>query len=1137
MKCASCGHESPAASNFCGHCGAAISQPGEPIVEERKVVTVLFCDLVGFTAASESADPEDVRRMLTSYFTMARQHIQDYGGLVEKFIGDAVVGVFGVPAGHEDDPERAVRAAHRMIEDTEHLQAVDSSPLKLRVGINTGEVLVRMGLGAGVEGFVTGDAINTASRLQTIAPEMGIAVGLTTYLATSAVINYAELPPIVVKGKASPLQVFLAKSPRARVSADLRRSDDSPFVGRHVELALMKGFFSKSIEEETVQAVTIVGDPGLGKSRLVAEFARHIDSRPELINWRQGRCLPYGEGITFWALSDIVKSHAGILESDPAGVAARKLDKVVPEGPEHEWFHQRLLPLLGVEASSAAQRPELFTAWSRFLEHIAATDPTVLVFEDLHWADDAMLEFLEHLANRAQGVPLLVVATARPELLDAHPTYAAWMRENTTITLAPLSEREIARLISGLLGSAQLPGDIQQSVVARSGGNPLYAEEFVRLLKDRDLLVEQGPRWELVENAEVPLSDSVHALISARLDGLGHEEKSVLTDASVIGTVFWVDAVAQMSHRSQDEIIAVLNQLARRELVRSVRQSAFEGEREFRFVHSLVRDVAYSHLPRGARASRHVVAARWIEAKAPARVEDVADVLAHHYATALELAQAVDDGELAEELQEPTLHFLSLAGERALGLNTGAALASLERALSLASPGHSERPRTLTRWAEALADVGRYTDAVAPLEEVIPDLLASGDLAGAAAAMTQLSTVLSRLGDPRWATLSAQAVDILKPLPPGPQLVDALAGLAMDEALQGRAAIGLEYADHALVLADELGLPRPARALGYRGVARCLLGDERGIRDMREAITFATEAGQGEGVAMLHNNLGMALWTLEGPEAALGVLRAGMAFAEPRGLTGWIVTISASTLDCLADAGAFDEAYDLAQRLVEHLQETGDVFDLMGVRTVLIRVLTLRGAVESVREDVGWVEVIAREQGSAEDVVIGLGSASLARIALGEYEAAAALLAEVDTTSGARDSQYYPALLPAMARSAISLGEVALAQRLIDGVQPRYLYTQHALLAANAAVAEATGDTALALDLYSNAERRWGAFGVVPERGFALIGLGRCLVVEGQAPKGAEAMREGRELLAGLGIAAEEAAPSDKPGMQADPRL
>ena len=297
------------------------------------------------------------------------------------------------------------------------------------------------------------------------------------------------------------------------------------------------------------QLVTVVGEPGLGKSRIVAELSVYIDTKPELITWRQGRCLPYGEGITFWALGEIVKAHAGILESDPPDVATTKLDAVLPEGDERAWFRQRLVPLLGIEASSTAEREELFTAWRRFLEHIAEQDPTVLVFEDLHWADDAMLSFLEHLADRAEGVPLLVVATARPELFEHHPDYASGLRNATPIHLAPLSEEETVRLVSALLQSAVIPAELQQPILDRAGGNPLFAEEFVRLLKDTGLLVKKGQNWELKEGAEVPFPDSVQALIAARIDTLGPDAKSMLADAAVVGKVFWSGALAAMGER------------------------------------------------------------------------------------------------------------------------------------------------------------------------------------------------------------------------------------------------------------------------------------------------------------------------------------------------------------------------------------------------------------------------------------------------------------------------------------------------------------------------------------------------------------------------------------------------------------
>ena len=368
--------------------------------------SVLFCDLVGFTAASELADPEDVDTMLSAYAEVARARIEAHGGVVEKFIGDAVVGVFGVPAAHEDDPERAVRAGLRIVEAAEELEAIGGAPLRLRVGVNTGETLVRLGANAGVgERVLAGDAINTASRLQSVAPEMGVAVGLSTFEATSVVFEYEELDPATVKGKAEPVRVFHAKAARARFGTDLTRTHDSPFIGREIDLALLKGIFDKTVASNSVQLVTVVGEPGLGKSRLVAELFAYIDGRPEFTTWRQGRCLPYGEGITFWALGEILKAHTGILESDPPAVAEEKLDAVLPEGEERAWFRQRLLPLLGIEATSSAEREELFTAWRRFLEGVAEERPTILVFEDLHWADEAMLAFLEHLADLAEGVP------------------------------------------------------------------------------------------------------------------------------------------------------------------------------------------------------------------------------------------------------------------------------------------------------------------------------------------------------------------------------------------------------------------------------------------------------------------------------------------------------------------------------------------------------------------------------------------------------------------------------------------------------------------------------------------------------------------------------------------------------------
>jgi class 3 adenylate cyclase/tetratricopeptide (TPR) repeat protein len=1115
--CPSCGHDNRDGAKFCEECASPLATPARPVAEERKVVSVLFCDLVGFTASSEQADPEDVDRMLSAYAEMARAQIEAYGGVVEKFIGDAVVGVFGVPAAHEDDPERAVRAGLRIVEGAEELRSVSGEPLRLRVGINTGEALVRLGASAGLgERLLSGDAINTASRIQSVAPEAGVAVGLSTYEATAPVFDYEELEPATLKGKAEPVRVFQATAARARFGTDLTRTHNMPFVGREVDLALLKGIFDKAVASSSVQLVTVVGEPGLGKSRLVAELFSYIDSRPELTTWRQGRCLPYGEGITFWALGEILKAHTGILESDPPAVAQEKLAGVLPDTDEREWFRQRLLPLLGIEATSSAEREELFTAWRRFLEQIAEAYPTVLVFEDLHWADEALLAFLEHLADLAEGVPLLLVGTARPELYERHPQFAAGMRNTTHITLAPLSQEETARLVSALLDTTVIPAELQQPILERAGGNPLYAEEFVRLLRDRDLLERVGSSWQLKEGAYVPFPESVQALIAARLDTLEPEAKSLLADAAVIGKVFWAGAVAAMGEHEPESVVSTLRELSRKELVRPLRQSSMAGESEYAFWHVPARDVAYGQLPRASRAARHVAAAGWIESKAPERVEDLADVLAHHYTSALELARAAGDAERAAELEAPALRFLSLAGERALGLDTAAALASFERALALTPAEHPRRAEALARFGEAAFHAGRLAEAKDALEEAISAFQTAGDVREAARAMGTLGLVLRRLADPGWAELPAAAVALLEPLQPDPELVSALTELAVAEVLQGRAEAGLGYAEQALTLAERLGLGRPARALGFRAMARCNLGDRGGLDDFREAIVLATEAGQGREVAILHNNLGYALESVEGPAASLAVDRAGIAFAEARGLSEAAEGLTASTVDVLVATGEHKQALVLADELAGELEASGNVSDLASVRAVQARILTLRGQAGVMADTLDWLVTTAREAGQVDATIIKLTAAALARAALGQDEQAAALVAEIEASPDVRENMNYGANLPALSRTALALGNTQLAQRLATGLAPTTSYREHALTTVNAALAEAHGDLEAAAEGYADAARRWQSFGVVPEQAFALLGQGRCLVQLGRTTEASTALQRAREIFLAL---------------------
>ena len=788
---------------------------------------------------------------------------------------------------------------------------------------------------------------------------------------------------------------------------------------------------------------------------------------------------------------------------------------MLPSSDEQAWFRQRLLPLLGIEASSSAEREELFTAWRRFLEHIAESDPTVLVFEDLHWADDAMLSFLEYLADRAEGVPLVIVGTARPELYERRAEYAAGLRNVNTINLSPLSEEETARLVSALLDASVIPAELQQPILDRAGGNPLYAEEFVRLLKDRDLLVRQGSSWELRAGAEVPFPDSVRALIAARLDTLTPDVKSLLSDAAVVGKVFWAGALAAMGDRGPDGVADALRELSRKELVRSSRRSTIEGEAEFAFWHILTRDVAYAQLPRPSRAARHVAAAEWIESRAPERVEEVADALAYRYATALDLAHATGDTHQVNVLEDPARRFLTLAGERALGLDTAAAMTNLERALALTPPAHPDRPYALARFGKAALEAGRSKDAKEALEDAINTFKEWHDLHGQAHAMNKLSDALRMLGDPRWAELPAEALALLEPLPASPALVEALTEVAATESLQGLNDQAIASAERALTLADQLEVSRPARAVGYRGYSRGSLGDAGALDDMRDAISLATQAEQGREAAILHDNLGILLWAFQGPEAALAELNRGIAYATTRGLAEMAAVTNASTLAPLIDAGRLDQALTLAAALAEHLQD--DQSTLAEVRCVQTRIHIVRGRANETTGYLDWIETFGRDEGSADSIVDGLGTAAIAHTTLGNPSHAATLLTEIIKTPNTHSTPYFAAYLPALVRTALTLRRPDLAHALTTDYDPHTPYAHHALITTTAILAEARAEHQTAADGYADATHRWDEFRVVPEQAFALLGQGRCLIHLDQPHQAATVLHQARQHFTQLG--------------------
>jgi class 3 adenylate cyclase len=1107
--CARCGTENPDGAKFCNECAAPLAEAAAPAaLEERKVVTILFCDLVGFTAASEQQDPEDVRARVRPYHARVRQEIERYGATVEKFVGDAVMAVYGAPTAHEDDAERAVRAGLAILEAIADLNEADPElDLQVRVGINTGEAVVA--LGASVdrgEGIVTGDVVNTASRIQSAAPVNGIAVSEQTYRATTNVFDYELLPPAAVKGKTEPLPLWRAKSARSRYGGDVRREFKTPFVGRELEKPLLIATFERAMQQRSPQIVTVVGEPGVGKTRLIGELLTYVHARPEIVRWRQGRCLPYGEGITFWALGEIVKAEAGILESDSPDVAAEKLETTIsPDEPERQWLLQRLAPLVGAEATSPAERQELFTAWRRFLEALAATRPSILVFEDVHWADDALLAFLEYLTEWSQDVPLLVLCAARPELYERRPAWGAGQRNAQTINLSPLSDSETAELVSYLTKRVVLSPELEHAVLERAGGNPLYAEEFARLLADRG--------GEAVDEGELP--DSVQALIAARLDTLAAERKSLLQDAAVVGKIFWAGTLVEIGGHNEPELELALHELARKELVRPARVSSMEGESEYSFWHLLVRDVAYSQIPRGQRARRHRAAAAWIERKAGDRVEDLAEVLAYHYLQALELAEAAGETTQAAELAAPARRFLALAGERALGLDTAQAEARLGRALELTPPNDPHRPQLLVRWAEAAFQAGRPRDATVSLEEALSSLRARGDNQKTAEALQLLSKAALRLGEGRQIALAAEAVELLEQEEPTPALIAAYTQLAHVQQRAGVAAEAIAAADRARNAAQQLGLAEPARALGIRGEARAYLGNADGLAEMERALALMMESGAGWDRAALQNNRAIAAYPLQGPAQSLAAFEEGVRFSEQRGLHELTNGIESNCPFLLMELGRTDEAVERATKVADALETRGLLHFLIEPRAVKVAVTVARGQRIDTTE-VAWLEETARNVGAADVVVLALATAAAALYSAGDRVHARSLLSEVDKSPGARETPYYARCLPAMVRTALAADDRRTAEQLVDSFPPHYPLDDNAIRSARAQLREHADELVEAVTLYADAAARWRQFGNVVEYAYALLGHGRCLRAVEQV--GAEkSLREAAKLFGSMG--------------------
>jgi class 3 adenylate cyclase/tetratricopeptide (TPR) repeat protein len=833
---------------------------------ERKVVTVLFADLVGFTSRAEALDPEDVEAILRPYHERLRSELERHGGTVEKFIGDAVVALFGVPAAHEDDPERAVRAALAVQDAISVLN--ESHPdlaLQVRIGIGTGEALVALEARP-VEGDHTasGDVMNTAARLQQAAPTGGVFVSEPTYRATRDAIEYGEAEAVEAKGKAEPVRAWPAVAPRSPLGVDVVQRGPSELVGRESELRLLRDALDRARRERSPQLVTLVGVPGIGKSRLTFELLSSLGQ--DDVVWRQGRCLPYGDGVTFWALGEIVKSHVGIFESDAAEETAAKLNSalgdLLVDEQERAWVGEHVRPLVGLgsAAEPATDRQlEDFAAWRRLVEAIAEQTPLVFVIEDLHWADEQLLDFVDHLVDWVHDVPLMVLCTARPELLERRVGWGGGKSNAATISLAPLSDEETARLLSTLLTRSLFSAERQEELLTRAGGNPLYAEQYARMLAER------------VPDETLPLPETVHGIIAARLDALEPPQKELLQNAAVVGKVFWTGSLAAMHGDDRFRLEELLHGLGRKEFVRRQRRSSVAGESEHAFRHVLVREVAYSQIPRAARADKHRRAAEWIESLAKDR-DDQVEMLAHHYGTALDLARAA--GQQTDELEERTRDALAEAAARTFALRSYAATRNFAAAaLELEPVDLGDRAQLL--YLRALAEARLNDTNEEHLAEARDALLTAGHPVMAATVSVFLVDHLRSAGR-QWGYELEQALAMVETAAPSSEKGWVLARAAWNEEFARDHPRALDLARKALEVGDAIEDEEVrAHALDAIASVKWALGQD-GDRELEQSVAAAEKA---QSPQLMMNALGnSAIFLIE-----RGELREATRFMERAG--------------------------------------------------------------------------------------------------------------------------------------------------------------------------------------------------------------------------------------------------------------
>jgi len=1106
--CPNCGTTNPPAAKFCGECATPLAGAVRPTdsapapVAERRLVSVLFADLVGFTAFAEGRDAEDVRDMLTRYFDLAAQVMTRYGGTVEKFIGDAVMAVWGTPTAHEDDAERAVRAGLELVDAVRTL----GPTIEARAGVLTGEAAIT--LGATNQGMVAGDLVNTASRLQSAAQPGVVLVGEATQRAASKAIAFEEAGEQTLKGKASPVPAWRAMRVVAEVGGRNRSEGlEAPFVGRDEEFRLVRELFHATGREKRTRLVSVIGPAGIGKSRLAWEFLKYIDGLVDTVWWHNGRSPAYGEGITFWALGEMVRGRCGLLETDDEATTRAKVTEILAEHvadpEERRWIEPALLVLLGVESGIGSE--QLFAAWRTFFERLSVSGAVVLVFEDLHWADSGTLDFIDHLLEWSKGHPIYLVTLARPELLDKRPDWGAAKRHFVSIFLEPLSEPAMRELLTGLVPG--LPEPSSKAIVSRAGGIPLYAVETVRMLVTEGRLKEEAGVYVPVGDlTALAVPETLTALIASRLDGLDPADRTLVQDAAVLGQSFTLEALSAVSGLDVVALEPRLQGLVRRELL-TIEVDPRSPERgQYTFVQALIREVAYHTFAKKDRKARHLAAARFFEQLGS---EELAGALAGHYLAAHANAT---EGPEAEALAAQARIALKGAADRAASLGAhDQAVALLEQALTVTT-NPAEEAELLERAGDSAMTAARYDQSETLLRRAIELHRRRGDRIAAARATAALAQALLR-GERVEAALallvpaSAEFAD----LSPDPVVVALDGWLARAYASNEEHRSAIEVAERVLDAAEHRDLVEIlAATLVTKGFALGSLGRVReGIGVIRAGEELARDNElqairlyalvirglfQGEidvAAALDGNREGLALARRVGDRSAM------LRFINNVGYTAFL-------------AGDWDVALaELDTGLAEENLERAHRIDLLSNALI---VHACRG--EPVAD--GLAELELAIAGDTESNRIAPVEDAKANAALAEGrldDARVAWRRNAELIAWLAPSSFYQAARPALWDRDVAAVQADLAALDATGFHGRVVEVRRTTIRAGLAALE--GRTADALALYREALRGWQDTGLPWDQ--ALTGIDMATLLDPSNPEVRAAAQSARETLVRLG--------------------